>query len=64
MMHFLGRDKGIKFLNNKNMAKSAATVFPKEAAANERIFYDDDGKPRTMGQLYALMESKIASPGI
>jgi hypothetical protein len=59
--HFLG-PTGVKtflsaYTTNRNTI--AATVLPKAAKYNPRIFYDKDGKPLTVGQVYELLYNKI-----
>ena len=62
MAHFLGAGGATSFLNalGKDPSKSAAEHVGKKAAdANIGIFYDQSGKPRSLDEVYKLMESKI-----
>lgn len=67
MAHFLGISKASKFLTSPLNA-IAAQLFTSEAAANPSIFYKDpkglkdkttDGQPRTIKEVYMLMDSKV-----
>lgn len=58
MAHFLGSGGAKKFLKQDPNA-IAATIMPKEAAANRGIFYDKSGNPLTVGQVYQLMSKKL-----
>ena len=58
MAHFLGGGGASKFLK-QDPGAIAANVMPKEAAANKPIFFDKSGAPRTIGQVYQFMGSKI-----
>jgi hypothetical protein len=65
MCHFLGLGGATKFLQACNAAPnaSAASVFPREAQANRGIFYERDGSPRSLSEVYQLMGSKLAKNG-
>ena len=58
MAHFLGSGGAKKFLKADPNA-IAATFMQKEAQANRPIFYNGDGTPRTVGQIYQLMNNKL-----
>jgi hypothetical protein len=57
MMHFLGTGGGPKFLKamQANPSADAEAMFPLEAKYNSPIFFEKDGHPRTLGQIYGLM---------
>lgn len=61
MAHFLGPGGAKKFLN-LNPNAIAANEMPKEARANASIFYDN-GRPRTVAEVYALMNKKVRNGG-
>jgi len=58
MSHFLGPGGARKFLNLDPSA-IAATVMPKEAAANRGVFYDRQSNPLTVAQIYQNMGQKV-----
>lgn len=60
MGHFLGGGGASSFfkLLKDNPNAPAADGMPKAAAANKAIFYDN-GRPRTVQEIYSLMESKL-----
>lgn len=62
MAHFLGAGGAVKFLNamNQNPNAIAADMDPKAAAANKNIFYDKDGRARTLREVYDLMHGKVS----
>lgn len=57
MMHFLGTGGGPKFLKamQANPSADAEAMFPLEAKYNSPVFFEKDGHPRTLGQIYGLM---------
>lgn len=61
MSHFLGAGGATKFLNamGKDPSQSAAALDPKAAAANKNIYYDKQGKERTVQEVYDLMANKV-----
>jgi len=63
MAHFLGPSAAGKFLAARDAGKggqSAADMFPAAAKANRNIFYDKAGNERSLDQVYALLNNKIA----
>jgi hypothetical protein len=62
MAHFLGAGGAVKFLNamQQNPNAIAADMDPKAAAANKNIFYDKDGRARTLREVYDLMHGKVS----
>jgi hypothetical protein len=61
--HFLGAKGAEKMFaaGLSNPDQIAATLFPKQAAANKTIFYSD-GQPRTIRQVYKALVSKHDAP--
>lgn len=61
MAHFLGLSGATKFLRAQctNGSACAANLFPQEARANRSIFYDKDGSPRSLDEVYAVMGRKL-----
>jgi hypothetical protein len=61
MAHFLGLGGATKFLRAQctNGGACAATLFPQEARANRSIFYDKDGSPRSLDEVYQVMGRKL-----
>ncbi|WP_231639042.1 hypothetical protein [Sphingomonas profundi] len=62
--HFLGLAGAKKFLRAAAASPDApaASIFPREAAANRGLFYTRSGAPRSFADLYALMGRKIEGP--
>lgn len=62
MSHFLGAGGAGKFINamNQNPNAIAADLDPRAAAANKSIFYDKEGRARTVAEVYQLMGNKVA----
>ncbi|TVV71289.1 hypothetical protein FOY91_17205 [Sphingomonas solaris] len=62
--HFLGLAGAKKFLKAAaaNPDAPAASIFPREAAANHGLFYTKSGAARSFADLYALMGRKIDAP--
>jgi hypothetical protein len=63
MSHFLGAGGATKFLNamGKDPKQSAAALDPAAAKANKSIYYNKEGKERTVEEVYALMDKKVKS---
>ena len=62
MAHFLGTSGGPEFLKmlSKNPNALGIDAASKKAVeSNRNIFYDAGGKPRTVGEIYALMSQKL-----
>lgn len=62
LAHFLGAGGARTFLAalQSEPGQSAAALFPQAAAANRPIFYDD-GRPRSVDEIMALMRGKVAA---
>lgn len=58
MAHFLGSGGARTFLKSDPNA-IASQILPKAASANPTIFYDKTGAPRTVGQVYQLMQDRL-----
>ena len=60
MAHFMGVGGATKLITNAaaNPQVSGATLFPKAAAANPSIFYDNGGKARSAAGVYAVLDSR------
>lgn len=58
--HFMGAGGASKLISNAedNPNKSGAALFPTAAAANRSIFYNRDGSPRTISQVYSVLTSR------
>jgi hypothetical protein len=54
MAHFLGISGALKFLRNvaESPDKTGASMFPKAAAANQDVFYTENGRARTVSEIY------------
>jgi hypothetical protein len=61
MAHFLGANGATQFLGaiDDNGARKAADLLPKAAAANPNVFYDANGRARTVREIYQDFQSKI-----
>lgn len=60
--HFLGPGGAVTLLKalDKSPGASAAEIMPKAASANRSIFYDGN-RPRTVQEVYALLNNKVNS---
>ena len=61
MAHFLGLGGAKKFLGamDANADRSAASLFPAAARANRGVFFERDGSPRTLGEVYNRFAAKL-----
>jgi len=61
--HMLGSGGANQLLSaiKKNPGSSAVDLMPKAAAANRGVFYNRDGTPRTVKEVYAYYQDKIES---
>ncbi|MFA6267104.1 MAG: transglycosylase SLT domain-containing protein [Pseudolabrys sp.] len=59
--HFLGPEGAGKLINaaSTNSGANAAAMFPSAAAANRPIFYNRDGSPRTVDQVYDRLTGRF-----
>ena len=63
MAHFMGVGGAAKLIANAedNPLASGARLFPNAAAANRSIFYERDGRARSVYEVYANLTSRYAS---
>jgi hypothetical protein len=63
MAHFMGVGGAAKLITNAedNPKASGARLFPNAAAANQSIFYDRSGRPRSVSEVYSVLTSRYAS---
>lgn len=61
--HFLGAGGASKFINamQDDPSLSAASLFPSAASANKNIFYNSNGSPKNLNEIYNNFERKFAS---
>ena len=62
MSHFLGTTGGpefLKMLSSNPNALGINAASKKAVESNRNIFFDSVGKPRTVGEIYALMSQKL-----
>jgi hypothetical protein len=62
MAHFMGVGGAAKLIANAqdNPQASGARLFPNAAAANRPIFYDRDGRARSVSEVYADLDRRYA----
>ena len=62
MAHFMGVGGAAKLIANAqdNPQASGARLFPNAAAANRPIFYDHDGRARSVSEVYAELDRRYA----
>lgn len=60
--HFMGAGGASAFLSqlNKNPTAIGADLFPKEANANRGVFFNKNGTPRSLGQIYEFFDKKFS----
>ncbi len=63
LAHFLGAHGAAKLINlaQSSPQANAAEVFPRAAGANRPIFYDKQGEPRSVAQVYNLMVGRYSA---
>ncbi|MEQ9520437.1 MAG: lytic transglycosylase domain-containing protein [Parvibaculum sp.] len=63
--HFLGTSGAIDFIQATEVApgRRAADIFPKAAAANKTIFYDESGRPKSVREVYRNLTAKHGGQG-
>lgn len=57
--HFLGASDAAKLIQAQGTGQNAAQLFPRAAKANKSIFYKGL-KPRTVEEVYAILEQKVS----
>lgn len=62
LAHFLGPGGAAQFLKARaeNGARSAASLLPAAAEANRAVFYERNGAARSLDQVFARFETKLA----
>jgi len=62
MAHFLGVGGAARLITSAEDTPqaSAVKIFPNAAAANRSIFYDRQGRPRSVSDVYSLLNSRYA----
>ena len=60
--HFMGAGGASKFLSQlkKNPMAIGAEIFPREARANQGVFYNKDGSARSLKQIYNFFDKKFS----
>jgi hypothetical protein len=60
MAHFMGVSGASKLINSATNTPNAsgAALFPNAAAANQSIFYDQNGAARSVSQVYSVLSSR------
>ena len=63
LAHFLGLSGALRFIRKMDgdPSTTGAAMFPRAAAANSNVFYDADGKARTVAEIYNRMNTSITS---
>jgi hypothetical protein len=63
MAHFMGVGGAAKLISNAedHPNASGARLFPNAAAANRSIFYDRDGRERSVAQVYSVLTQRYDS---
>jgi hypothetical protein len=63
LAHFLGLSGALRFIRklDSDPATTGAAMFPRAAAANSSVFYDESGKARTVAEIYNRMSTSITS---
>src|SRR4051794_37466580 len=63
LAHFLGLNGALRFVRKLDSDPSAtgAAMFPRAAAANASVFYDESGNARTVAEIYNRMSTSISS---
>lgn len=66
LAHFLGAQGAARFIINarSNPQTQAASLLPDAAAANKSVFFDGEGKPRTVAQIYDRFAAKMDGKGV
>jgi len=63
MAHFMGAGGAAKLISNAedNPQASGAQLFPNAATANRSIFFERDGRARSVSEVYSVLTSRYAS---
>ena len=65
LAHFLGAGGARKFLSHMqdNPQQNAASLFPAAAKANKNVFYDPQGRARSLKDVHAFFEKRMDQQG-
>jgi hypothetical protein len=63
LAHFLGLSGALRFIRkmDSDPSTTGAAMFPRAAAANSSVFYDENGKARTVAEIYNRLNTSITS---
>ncbi len=63
LAHFLGLSGALRFIRkmDSDPSTTGAAMFPRAAAANSNVFYDESGNARTVAEIYNRMNTSITS---
>ena len=63
LAHFLGLSGALRFVRklDSDPSSTGAAMFPRAAAANASVFYDESGNARTVAEIYNRMNTSITS---
>lgn len=63
LAHFLGLKGAVNFIRamDVNPDQAAADIAPRAAAANKAVFYNSDGTPRSLKQIYDRFQDRMTS---
>jgi hypothetical protein len=61
--HFMGPAGGAKLLS-ADPTDTGANVFPAAAKANTSIFYTKDSRPRTIAEIYQVLDNKVTGGSV
>ena len=63
LAHFLGLSGALRFIRklDSDPSTTGAAMFPRAAAANSSVFYDESGNARTVAEIYNRMSTSITS---
>ncbi len=63
LAHFLGLSGALRFIRklDSDPSTTGAAMFPRAAAANASVFYDEGGNARTVAEIYNRMNTSITS---
>ena len=62
--HFLGRGGAGQLLSAPGNAVAANVAKPAQVRANRAVFYNRDGSPRTVDDVYRFMQTKVEARGV
>lgn len=59
LAHFMGAPAAVKLMKSYGTKASAPQMFPAAAKANQSIFFNKSGKPRSVEEVYQVITSKV-----